>query len=109
MRRPPLFAAVLRPLQEFFRLEAASGVVLMGTSVVALVLANSPLEAVYRAALDFPLTLGVGGAHAEITIAELINDGLMTVFFFVVGMEIKRELVVGELRTPARALLPGIA
>lgn len=109
MRRPPLFAAVLRPLQEFFRLEAASGVVLMGTSVLALVLANSPLQAAYQAALAFPFTLGAGGAHAELTVAELINDGLMTVFFFVVGMEIKRELVVGELRTPARALLPGIA
>jgi NhaA family Na+:H+ antiporter len=109
MRSRPLFDVVLRPIQEFFRLEAASGLLLMGAAVVALILANSPLQPVYQSALAIPLTLGGGGAHAHLTLGELINDGLMTVFFFVVGMEIKRELVVGELRTPARALLPGVA
>src|SRR3954470_1058727 len=109
-RRPnPLFAGVVRPIQEFFRLEAASGLVLLATAVVALVAANSPLEQAYRALLEFPLQLGAGGVAASFSLQDLVNDGLMTVFFFVVGMEIKRELVVGELRTPARALLPAAA
>jgi len=105
----PAFARALRPIQEFFRLEAASGVVLLGVAVLALVAANSPLEQAYRAFLDFPLQIGAGGVVASFTLQELVTDGLMTVFFFVVGMEIKRELVVGELRTPARALLPAAA
>ncbi|HEY8210366.1 MAG TPA: Na+/H+ antiporter NhaA [Myxococcaceae bacterium] len=109
-RRPnPLFAGVVRPIQEFFRLEAASGVVLLVTAVLALLAANSPLEQAYRTLLEFPLQLGAGGASVTFSLQELVNDGLMTVFFFVVGMEIKRELVVGELRTPARALLPAVA
>lgn len=108
-RGPPLFAAVLRPIQEFFRLEAASGVVLMVAAVVALAMANSPLHETYEALLEFPIVVGAGGLSLTFSLHELVNDGLMTVFFFVVGMEIKRELVVGELRTPARAMLPGIA
>jgi Na+:H+ antiporter, NhaA family len=109
-RRPnPVFAGVLRPIQQFFRLEAASGMVLLVTAVLALLAANSPLEQAYRELLEFPLQLGAGGVMAAVTLQELVNDGLMTVFFFVVGMEIKRELVVGELRTPARALLPAVA
>ena len=109
-RRPgPVFAGVLRPIQEFFRLEAASGVVLLGTAVVALAAANSPLEEMYRALLELPFQVGAGGVAVTFSLQELVNDGLMTVFFFVVGMEIKRELVVGELRTTARALLPAVA
>src|SRR5437867_675766 len=96
LRRPnPVFAGVVRPIQEFFRLEAASGVVLLGAAVVALAAANSPLEEAYRAFLELPLQLGAGGLGATFSLQELVNDGLMTVFFFVVGMEIKRELVVG--------------
>jgi len=106
---PSPFAAVLRPIQEFLRLEAAGGVVLLVNAVLALGVANSPLAGVYRAFLEFPLQVGAGGLQATFSLQELVNDGLMTVFFFVVGMEIKRELVVGELRTPARALLPAVA
>lgn len=105
----PLFAAVVRPLQAFLRLEAASGIVLLSCAVAALVLANSGASEAYRAILGAPVELAAGPLRARFSVASLVNDGLMTVFFFVVGMEIKRELAVGELRTLPQAVLPGIA
>jgi Na+:H+ antiporter, NhaA family len=103
------FGVVVRPLQEFFRLEAASGVVLLVAAVAALVWANSPVGDSYRAFFGSTLTIGAGGKVVEFTIHQMINDGLMAVFFFLVGMEIKRELAVGELKTLRQAVLPGIA
>jgi NhaA family Na+:H+ antiporter len=105
----PLFAAVVRPLQAFLRLEAASGIVLLSCAVAALALANSPLSDAYRAFFDTTLGVRVGPLATEFSLALLVNDGLMTIFFFVVGMEIKRELAVGELRTLRQALLPLVA
>jgi NhaA family Na+:H+ antiporter len=105
---PRLFTAVVSPIQAFFRLEAASGIVLLGCAVVALAWANLAGES-YHAVLSFPIRLGAGAARVELTLHALVNDGLMTVFFFVVGMEIKRELVMGELRTLGQALLPAVA
>jgi len=105
----PLFKGVIRPIQQFFRLEAASGILLMCCAVIALVWANSPASGAYAAIFDAPLVLGVRGYEAHFTFRQLINDGLMAIFFFVVGMEIKRELVVGELRSLAKALLPLVA
>ena len=115
MNRPPssrpvprLFVSVVQPVQEFFRLEAASGIVLLACAVGALVWANLGAES-YQAALAYPLRLGAGAFAAEFTVHELVNDGLMTIFFFVVGMEIKHELAAGELRTRGQALLPLVA
>ena len=104
-----LFKVVVRPFQDFFRLEAASGILLLCSAAIALVWANSPVRDSYTAIFEAPLTLGVGQSQVHFTVHHLINDGLMAIFFFVVGMEIKRELVVGELRTPSRALLPLVA
>jgi Na+:H+ antiporter, NhaA family len=104
-----LFKAVVQPLQDFFRLEAASGILLLCSAAIALVWANSPVRDSYTAIFDAPLTIGVRESQVHFTFHHLINDGLMAIFFFVVGMEIKRELVVGELRTPSRALLPLVA
>jgi NhaA family Na+:H+ antiporter len=105
----PLFAAVVRPFQAFLRLEAASGILLLACAVLALALANSAASAAYQAVFSAPIELAAGPLRARFTLAALVNDGLMTVFFFVVGMEIKRELVVGELRTVPQALLPVVA
>ena len=77
-------------------------------AVIALVWANLNPES-YRATFDYPLVVGAGGAVGTFTLRALINDGLMAIFFFVVGMEIKRELVVGELNSLAKASLPAIA
>ena len=105
----PLFQAVVGPIQTFARLEASSGILLLACAVAALVAVNSGVAESYRAVLDTRLEIGAGGLRARFTVAELVNDGLMTIFFFVVGLEIKRELVVGELRTFRQAMLPLIA
>ena len=103
-----LFGAAFRPIQLFLQLEAASGILLLLCAAVALLWANLDPTG-YRAVFDYPLALGAGGAVARFSVVQLINDGLMAIFFFLVGMEIKRELAVGELRTPSRAVLPLIA
>jgi NhaA family Na+:H+ antiporter len=102
---PRLFGTVVAPLQAFFRLEAASGIVLLACALAALLWANLAGES-YRALFERSITLGMPAPLLRFTVLELVNDGLMTVFFFVVGMEIKRELVMGELRTPRQAVLP---
>jgi Na+:H+ antiporter, NhaA family len=106
---PALFKAALAPLQAFFRLEASSGILLALCAGVALGWANSPWASLYTALFEVPLALEIAGFRGAFTFQEFINDGLMTLFFFLVGMEIKRELSAGELRTPARALLPLVA
>jgi NhaA family Na+:H+ antiporter len=103
-----LFGAVVRPVQAFVRLEAASGILLLVSAVAALAWANLA-GASYQATFGYRLAVGAGDALAHFTIAEFINDGWMTIFFLVVGMEIKRELAVGELNTVRKAVLPAIA
>src|SRR5690349_9567092 len=90
-----------RALLEFMRSEAAGGIVLMGIAALAMVMANSALSPVYFTVLD----AHVGG----LSIRHWINDGLMTLFFLLVGLEIKREMVEGQLRTWPDRLLPGVA
>ncbi|MCP3138151.1 Na+/H+ antiporter NhaA [Pyxidicoccus xibeiensis] len=106
---PALFRAALFPFKAFLQLEASSGILLALSAVVALVWANSPWAGSYNALFDARLELGLESFRAHFTFRELVNDGLMTLFFLVVGMEIKRELSAGELRTLSRALLPLIA
>ncbi|MFT7474805.1 MAG: NhaA family Na+:H+ antiporter [Verrucomicrobiales bacterium] len=101
---------VARPVLKFMEIEAASGIVLVVATISALVWANSPWSDVYRDILDLHLVLEFGSTHIlDESVEHLINDGLMAIFFFVVGLEIKRELVAGELRDPRAAALPSIA
>jgi Na+:H+ antiporter, NhaA family len=97
------------PLREFLREEGAGGVALMVAAAVALGWANSPWEAAYTALWETPVTLGLGRFAVQADLRDWVGDGLMTVFFLVVGLEIKRELVHGELRTWRRAALPVVA
>jgi NhaA family Na+:H+ antiporter len=107
---PPLFRSiVIDPLRAFTRLEAAGGIVLFGAALVAFVLANSPWRDGFERLWTTPVELRFGALGFEATLRQAIVDGLMAIFFFVVGMEIKRELVEGELRKLRQALLPGIA
>ncbi|MFY0567747.1 Na+/H+ antiporter NhaA [Archangium lansingense] len=106
---PRLFKAAVAPLQAFFHLEASSGILLALCALAAMVWANSPWAGSYTALFEAPLALGAGGALSHFTVREFINDGLMTIFFLLVGMEIKRELAAGELRTLSKAMLPLIA
>ncbi len=108
-QRTSVFQVVVAPLQAFFRLEAAGGIALAAAAALALIWANSPWAESYRALVEYPMAIGLGGHLGEFTLHALVNDGLMTVFFFLVGMEIKRELAAGELRTVSKALLPLIA
>jgi Na+:H+ antiporter, NhaA family len=106
---PRLFRVAVAPVQAFFKLEASSGILLALCAVAAMLWANSPWAHGYEAIFEAPLALGLGEALFHFTVREFINDGLMAIFFFLVGMEIKRELATGELRSPSRALLPLIA
>jgi NhaA family Na+:H+ antiporter len=97
---------ILRPLERFLHVEASSGIVLLGAALVALVWANSPGAASYDALWHSPITFGFGRFTSSQSLHFWINDGLMTVFFFVVGLEIRRELHDGELSDLKRGTLP---
>jgi len=101
--------APLSMIREFLRMEAAGGVLLVIAAVLALLLANSPAGGLYVALLDTPVVVQVGALTLAKPLLLWVNDGLMAIFFLLVGLEIKREVMEGELSTPARAALPGIA
>ena len=98
--------AYVDPLKHFLHIESASGVVLLAAAATALVLANSPLADRFLAIWKAPLGFTVGSFSFVHSVKHWINDGLMAVFFFVVGLEVKRELVMGELRDLRQAALP---
>ena len=96
---------LFKPLEAFLALEGSSGIVLLASAAIALLWANSPLAGLYQLVWETPFPITGESLHAP-TARFLINDGLMTLFFFVVGLEIKRELHSGELRSARAALLP---
>ena len=95
--------------QVFLETEAAGGIILLFAAVVALVWVNSPLGDHYKDLWSTPITIDLRLFTIDEDLQHLVNDGLMTIFFFLVGLEIKRELVHGELSAPRRALLPAAA
>lgn len=105
----PIPRRLFRPLQEFLETSTASGVFLLGAVVVALVWVNSPWDGSYFSLLATPISVGAGDLEVAGDLHFWINEGLMSLFFLVVGLEIKRELTTGELRRPRAALLPMIA
>jgi NhaA family Na+:H+ antiporter len=96
-------------IREFLRLESAGGILLIGAAVLALIMTNSPLVGVYGALLDTPVAVRIGSFEIAKPLLLWINDGLMAVFFFLVGLELKREFMEGELSTPAQIVLPALA
>jgi len=109
--RPLLFPPtpaerLIRPFQRYLQTEASSGVILILCALVALVWANSPVGETYFQFWHTPLELRFGELHIEESIGEWINDGLMVIFFLLVGLEIKREVLSGELASVRRAALP---
>jgi NhaA family Na+:H+ antiporter len=105
----PPFDRVLKPLQEFLRLESAGGLLLMAAAILALTIANSPVAESYTALLDLPLEVRLGTLELAKPLSLWINDGLMAVFFFLVGMELKREVLEGHLSSWREASLPAFA
>jgi NhaA family Na+:H+ antiporter len=95
-----------QPLARFLHVEAASGIVLLLCSVVALLLANSPWSDAYLGLWKTPVVFGIGSFQMDHSLQHWINDGLMAVFFFVIGLEVKREFVLGELSDLRNAALP---
>ena len=95
-----------KPFKYFFKLESASGLVLLFAAVVALIISNSEYGSAYFDVLQKYITIGFGSFSLKLTVIHWINDVLMTIFFFLVSLEIKREMVQGELSNPKQALLP---
>jgi len=95
-----------RPFQRFSQTEAAGGVLLLLSATLALALANSPWSGAYEHLWSAPVTLSLPNRQLSLTLHQWINDGLMAVFFLLVGLEIKRQLVAGELSSPRQAALP---
>lgn len=93
-------------LQQFLRLEAAGGIILCAAAALALLVANSPLSGLYEQLLDLPVAVRVGGLVLAKPLLLWVNDGLMAVFFMLIGLELKREVLDGELSRPANAILP---
>lgn len=102
-------ARLARPLVRFSHIEAAGGIVLVVATVAALVWANSPWKASYTSFWATEINLRIGSYRFTEDLAHLVNDALMAVFFFVVGLEIKHELVAGELRDRRAVALPAVA
>jgi len=96
----------ISPLRDFLHTEIAGGVILVAATVTALVWANTPLRDSYHELWTSVLTIGFPEHSISLTLRGWVNDGLMAIFFFVIGLEIKRELVEGELREPKKAALP---
>jgi Na+/H+ antiporter NhaA len=98
-----------RPLKHFLHTEAGSSSLLLAAAVIALVWANSPLADAYEDLWSTNATIGIGSADITEDLRHWVNDGLMVFFFYVVGLEIRREMALGELRDRARAAVPAIA
>lgn len=97
---------LIRPLRDFLATESAGGIAVVGAALLALLWANSPWQGSYRQFWATVLELRFGSFSLAMDLRELVNEALMTIFFLVVGLEIKREIVEGELRDPSRRALP---
>ncbi len=95
-------------IREFIRLEAAGGILLIAAAVLAAVAANSPLAWLYAALLDTTVAFQIGALAIVKPLVLWVNDGLMAVFFFLIGLEVKREFLEGELSSANQVLLPGL-
>ena len=98
-----------KPYQWFFNKEVSGSTLLLLAAVSAAILANSQYRGVYEHLLHLHISFSFGAFHYSSSLQHFINDGLMALFFFTVGLEIKREILVGELATPKMALLPIVA
>lgn len=101
--------APVSPLQDFLRTEEASGLLLLGAAAIALLWANSPVRDSYHQLWNGVLGIAIGEWEIAKDLRHWVNDGLMALFFLVVGLEIKREITVGELSDPRKLALPAIA
>lgn len=99
----------LEAIREFLKLESASGIILVGAAVLALIINNSPLSWLYDIFLDTPVEVRIGALHLAKPLLLWINDGLMAIFFLLIGLEVKREILDGQLSSLSQVALPGFA
>jgi len=113
VHRPPTLTppieALLSPFLRFARMEAAGGILLLTSTVAALIWANSPWEQIYHSMLNLQVSIGFGRFFLSASQHQWINDGLMSIFFFLAGLEIKREVLIGELSSVKQAAFPLIS
>ena len=100
---------VISKIKEFLKMESASGILLLIAAVLAMVVENSSLDVYYNALLNTPVEIRIGTFAIAKPMLLWVNDGLMAIFFFLIGLEVKREVLAGELSEPARVVLPIIA
>lgn len=101
-----VFSKITDPIKYFLKNESSGGIILLVCAVIAIIIANSSKGASYEGLLHTYITIGYKEFSLSMSLLHWINDGLMTIFFFVVGMEIKRELLVGELKSIRTTILP---
>ena len=106
---PDLIMYPFHKIYEFMLKEVSGGVILVFAAILAIFVSNSGYGASYQEFLHLHLNLGVGGWHAESSLQHFVNDALMAIFFLLVGLEIKREFVEGELNSFNQAILPFVA
>ena len=102
----PLFGKIIGPFERFLRQTTAGGIVLMGMTLLTLIVASSPLGDAYRHLWDTPVRIGIGLQNMEMSLHAWVNEGLMALFFLLVGLELKRQIMVGELASLRIAALP---
>ena len=100
---------MISAIERLFKHEAAGGVALMGAALLALIVANSGLSGAYSDVLASQLSITINDEGLSKPLILWINDGLMAIFFFLIGLELKRELLEGKLKDPRDVLLPGVA
>lgn len=106
MKVTPVDKWIIDPIQRFINNSTTSGIVLFSSAFLAIILSNSPWSHEFHALWELEFSIGFDGHYITKNLHHWINDGLMAVFFFVVGLELKREIVAGELRDPKNAILP---
>ena len=109
MNQLTLVEKILTPIERFLKLQASGGVVLLVATALALIIANSPLSHLYQSLLHYPISIGFGEHTLKMSLHHWVNDGLMVLFFFLVGLELKREMTIGSLSSRTEVSLPLIA
>src|SRR5690242_19448755 len=97
---------ILSPLDDFLKRSTSQGLILLSVTAIAVLIANSPLAEPYQRFLHTPIGISIGSFELRESLLHWINDGFMTLFFLLIGLEIKREVLVGELSNLRAALLP---
>lgn len=106
IKKAPIDKWVLEPIKSFISKSSTSGIILFSSAFVAIIITNSPWSSAFHHFWEIEFSVGFNGAYINKSLHHWINDGLMAVFFFVVGLELKREIIAGELNEPKKAVLP---